>query len=534
MLRVVVAKNRAPVSIVAVVGLLSIGLSSASAFPGAPYFDPGQPYTENFPDPAIIEVDGTYYAYATSTGGSALPVMSSTDLETWIAIGDALGSGPNWSPKVAGRTEQWAPTVVRLSEGDYLAAYAVRTGAGERRCISTAKSTSPTGPFVDSSSGPFLCEPDPNGAIDPFLTVDGDGVPWLIWKNEGVPVGYPGLGSRRTAFWSRELSDDGSTWRPGSTVNFLIETTELERPWQGTVIENPAIIEHDGRWQLFYSANNWNSPSYAIGWASCSSPAGPCIQPSVSPVLASNDSRLGPGAPAPLIDPEGLLMVAYHGWNPPHTDYPNGQRRLYLEHVCIAGDHALAYVPDGRTFCDVPVGSYYTDAVGWLAAEGVTTGVSPSAYGSGGAVTRGQMAAFLWRLMGSPSGSPPAGFTDVEEGKYYSEAVNWLAAEGITTGLTSTLYGPDGVVTRAQMAAFLWRLVGNPGDAPTSDFADVIRPSFYADGVDWLADREITTGTSATTYDPDEVVTRAQMAAFLCRLSGSSDYAAIAAPTPAC
>ncbi len=514
-------------------GLFAAGFGPVAAFPGAPPFEPGKPYAENFPDPAIIEVDGKYYAYSTSTGGAALPVMKSTDLVTWIALGDALGSGPSWSPLVAGRTEQWAPTVVELPNGDFLAAYAVRTGAGERRCVSTARAASPTGPFVDSSSGPFVCEPDPNGAIDPFLVVD-DGVPYLVWKNEGVPVGVPGLASRRTGFWSRALTDDGSAWRPGSTVNFLMETTELARPWQGTVIENPALLEHDGGWLLFYSANNWDSTAYATGWATCAGPTGPCFEPSLSPLLVSDGARLGPGAPAPFVDPDGLLMLGYHGWNPPHTSYPNGQRRLHLDHVCVANSVAFTYESDGRRFCDVAPGEYFADAVDWLADTGVTTGISASAYGSLDPVTRAQMATFLWRLMGSPLGAPSAGFVDVPPGRFYSEAVDWLAAEGVTTGVSPSEFDVAGGVSRAQMAAFLWRLLGRPDGAPSAGFDDVPSTSWYRDAVDWLATAGITTGISPGIYDPNGVVTRAQMAAFLCRLSRTPEYAATGAPTAAC
>lgn len=67
------------------------------------------------------------------------------------------------------------------------------------------------------------------------------------------------------------------------------------------------------------------------------------------------------------------------------------------------------------------------------------------------------MATFLWRAAGSPTGSPPNSFSDVPSNSYYSEAVSWLVAEGITAGTAPGVFSPSQQVTRAQMATFLWR-----------------------------------------------------------------------------
>jgi hypothetical protein len=538
-----------PLIAILIVAVVSAGIAQpVGAYPGAPWFEPGQPYDQNFPDPAIIVVDGTYYAYSTSTGGQSLPVMTSPDLGTWTARGDALGVGPSWSPTSGGDHSIWAPTVVELPTGDFLAAFAVETGTGTRRCITTALASSPLGPFNDASAGPFVCEPDPNGALDPFLIVDDRNVPWLIWKNEGVPVGHPTLASRRTGFWSRELTDDGSGWRPGSAKKFLIETTEMVRPWQGTLIENPAMVAWDGSFLLTYSANQYNSTAYATGWARCATPGGPCVEPSVHPLLTSNGDRLGPGGPAPFADTDGVLQLGYHGWNPPYTNYPShpscdtdfdgecleAQRYLFIDSICLSGSDAFVYVPHGGAFCDVAAGTYYTDAVDWLAANGITTGISASAYGSTGTVSRAQMATFLWRLTGEPVGQPSTPFIDVDAGRFYTDAVAWLSDEGITTGTSPTRFGPDDPVSRGQMATFLWRLVGQPAAPASTPFTDVSDGQFFTEAVAWLADVGVTTGVSPTRFEPDGVVNRAQMAAFLCRLSTTVEYSTSGAPTPPC
>jgi hypothetical protein len=540
-------RHRALPTLISLLCVLAL-VAPAGAYPGAPFFEPGETYDQNFPDPAILRVGNTYYAYATTTGGQSMPVMTSTDLVTWTARGDALGTGPSWTPPIEIGWNIWAPTVVKLPNGQYLAAFAARTGSGARRCIATARADSPLGPFTTLGDEPFVCEPDPNGALDPFLIVDDADVPWLIWKNEGVPVGHPTLSTRRTGFWSRQLTDDGGAWRSGSSVHFLMETTEVERPWQGTLVENPAMTAWDGAYFLTYSANSYQSTAYATGWARCATPGGPCVEPSTEPLLVSDDVRLGPGGPAPLVDTEGVLRLGYHGWNPPFTNYPSypscdtdgdgtcpeAQRFLFIDPVCVSGERAFVYTPHDEPFCDVDPGRYYTEAVAWLAEQDITTGISPSAYGAHQTVSRAQMATFLWRLMGEPAGAPASPFVDIEAGRFYSDAVAWLAEADITTGLTPSTFGPDGTVTRAQMAVFLWRLMGEPTAPSSTGFVDVAPGRWYSDGVAWLADQEVTTGVAPGVFDPDGAVTRAQMAAFLCRLSGTDAYTASDAPTPGC
>ena len=540
-------RRGAVVGLVAVVATLAGLIAPVAAYPGAPWFEPGRPYDQNFADPAIIEVDGTFYAYATTTGGASMPVMTSTDLETWIARGDALGTGPAWAPTIAVGWSVWAPSVVELPTGGFLAAFAAETGTPGRRCIALATASSPLGPFTAFGSSPFVCEPDPNGALDPFLVVDDHDVPWLIWKNEGVPVGHPSQSSRRTGFWSRRLTDSGTAWRAGSSVHFLMETTELVRPWQGTVVENPSMVAWDDAWFLAYSANRYDSTGYATGWAVCTSPGGPCREPSVEPLLVTDAERVGPGGPAAFVH-DDVLHLGYHGWNPPFHAYPSypacdtdrdgecpeAQRRLFIDTICVAGDRAWVYTPHGEPFCDVEPGRYYTAPVAWLAEHEITTGISPHAYGGHQTVSRAQMATFLWRLMGTPGGARPAAFGDVGPGRYYTDAVAWLAAEGITTGIAPGVFDPDGTVTRGQMATFLWRLMDTPAPPGPSGFADVGAGRYYRDAVAWLAAEGITTGVAPGIFDPDGPVTRVQMAAFLCRLADTAVYAGSGAPTPSC
>lgn len=174
-----------------------------------------------------------------------------------------------------------------------------------------------------------------------------------------------------------------------------------------------------------------------------------------------------------------------------------------------------------RTFCDVVAGRYFSDAVTWMVAEGITVGVSDLHYGPDLVLTRGQMVTFLWRQEGSPTGYPAHGFGDVPAGAFYESAVRWARATGITTGTSSTTFSPDATVTRSQLVTLLWRRAGAPPADPPVDFVDVPLGRFYTTAVGWARDNDITTGTSATTFSPDTDVTRAQAAAFLWREAGS-------------
>jgi GH43 family beta-xylosidase len=339
-------------------GVVGQSPGPAAAYPGAPWFEPDRPYTANFPDPSVIVDGDRYVAYATATGGAYLPVMTSTDLATWTArpsydpgppldadpfFNDALPRPAAWSPSRpgAGRMGQevWAPGAARIGDR-YVVFYAARQRLDrDRFCISVATSTSALGPFVDTTTAPLVCDTDPNGSIDPQPFVDDDGTPYLLWKSEGVP------GSAPTRIWARRLAPDGTSFAAGSRSVELLHTSQ---GWEGNVIENPAMVRHRGRLYLFYSGNEHRSARYAVGYAACDTPLGPCRKHGSNPVLASRGDRLGPGGATPLVDLHGRLVIAYHWWNAPYTSYPahpacesagtcetQGQRRLGLATVDV-------------------------------------------------------------------------------------------------------------------------------------------------------------------------------------------------------
>ena len=174
--------------------------------------------------------------------------------------------------------------------------------------------------------------------------------------------------------------------------------------------------------------------------------------------------------------------------------------------------------PQTGVFVDVATGSYYEDAVDWAVENGITKGTDDTHFSPDGICTRAQAVTFLWRTAGSPASKTSAmPFTDVPVGSYYYDAVLWAVENGITKGTSDTTFSPDMTCTRAQIVAFLWRSEKSPAAGTANPFADVKSTAYYADAVLWAVKENITKGTTSTTFSPNADCTRAQIVTFLWR-----------------
>ena len=174
--------------------------------------------------------------------------------------------------------------------------------------------------------------------------------------------------------------------------------------------------------------------------------------------------------------------------------------------------------PRTGVFVDVATGSYYEDAVDWAVENGITKGTDDTHFSPDGICTRAQAVTFLWRAAGSPKPEPRAmPFTDVPVGSYYYDAVLWAVENGITKGTSDTTFSPNMTCTRAQIVAFLWRSEKSPAAGIANPFADVKSTAYYADAVLWAVKENITKGTTSTTFSPNADCTRAQIVTFLWR-----------------
>ena len=177
---------------------------------------------------------------------------------------------------------------------------------------------------------------------------------------------------------------------------------------------------------------------------------------------------------------------------------------------------------------DVADGEYFTKPVQWSVDNGVT-GIDGACFGPQAPVSRGEAASYLWNMSGRPTAAAH-GFVDVDAS--IGDAVSWLSAEEITNGTSSTEFSPEQTLTRAQIAAFLWRLDGSPEPASDHAFTDV-HTGWQQDPVSWLSARRITTGTSDTTFSPEQTLNRAQLVTFLYRYNNTPTVTVDPA-TPSC
>ena len=191
----------------------------------------------------------------------------------------------------------------------------------------------------------------------------------------------------------------------------------------------------------------------------------------------------------------------------------------------VTKDHTIEAVfmksngnPQTGVFVDVPEDSYYEEAVDWAVENGITNGVSSDRFDPDGLCTRAQIVTFLWRAAGSPvPKSTGHNFTDVKAGSYYEQAVLWAVENGITVGTSSTTFSPDATCTRAQAVTFLYRASDSPAVSGSAAFSDVATDAYYADAVAWAEKKGITTGIGGGLFGSNNDCTRAQIVTFLWR-----------------
>jgi hypothetical protein len=273
----------------------------------------------DFPDPSVTTFGGTYYAYGTNGSAGTIQTLSSTDLVSWTVLPPAFEAVPRWAQP--GRT--WAPSVVQIGSA-FVLYYTVRVKGTGRQCISRAVATQPTGPFVDSTAGPLVCQTSLGGSIDPSTYQDEFGILHLVWKSEGETVGG------RAQIWSQDLTPDGLALA-GQPVLLLT----ADQAWQDRVIENPSMFRLDGAWVLTYSGNRWNTASYATGFAMCAGALGPCTSPAGGVIQRSTATLEGPGGAQHFVSTGGKPMVSYAAWDAGGVGYPN-PRRLHIASISLS------------------------------------------------------------------------------------------------------------------------------------------------------------------------------------------------------
>jgi beta-xylosidase len=269
-------------------------------------------YPRDFPDPFVLKADGTYYAYATNGNGANIQTATSKDLVHWKPGPDAIPKLGPWAQP----SQTWAPEVLARSDGTYVLYYTASAG---QQCVGRAVSKTPQGPFVDSWTAPLVCQHSDGGSIDPSPFRDSDGSLYLYWKNDGNSLGEP------TKIWAQRLSADGT-----QLVGAAVATGETnDQVWEANVVEGPVMWKHDGRYVLFYSGGNYADDTYAVGYATCKGPLGPCTDAPGNPILKTKCRAHGPGHNA-LIEVGGQTWIVYHAWRPNHA---GDERELWIDRL---------------------------------------------------------------------------------------------------------------------------------------------------------------------------------------------------------
>jgi beta-xylosidase len=287
---------------------------------------------QDFPDPDTLKVGDTYYAYATGNFDAKISIQTarSQDLIHWKVLSDAMPTFPAWAEPDHGLV--WAPEVTTSGDGKrYILYFAARVAGTSRQCIGVATSAEPTGPFESAGEQPLICQADQGGSIDPSSFVDDDGARYLLWKNDGNCCGGA------TWLYIQKISEDGMTLE-GQPAKLI----RNDQSWEGGVTEAPTLWKHDRKYYLFYSANDYASPSYAVGYAVADAPLGP-YQKAARPLLSSSikDAVVGPGGQDIVADSQGKTWMLYHTW-------AAGYRGMNIDELSWEGQTPVLKGPNGR------------------------------------------------------------------------------------------------------------------------------------------------------------------------------------------
>ena len=311
--------SKSPTAHVTTAGLPRLGDARAVEVGNRALNDIGDPYVL----PVAAGVDGLhkpgYAVYWTTDWSANVPTAVSTDLVHWRRVPDALPVLPSWArvirpppnwPSAPGvSTKTWGPTVHHVP-GGWALYYSTEDAATGLECLGAAFSTSPVGPFTDTSAAPLVCQAALGGDIDPSVVAPAPGHLALVWKNDGNANGTP------ADIWEQSLTPNG-----GAVTGQPRRLISADQAWEHHIIEGPAMLgDTRGGWWLFYSGGTWQSDTYDTGVAWCATIAGPCRQPTTGPLLASTPTAVSPGGLDTFVDHHGRLWASYSAFpTAPHT-----------------------------------------------------------------------------------------------------------------------------------------------------------------------------------------------------------------------
>lgn len=321
-----------------------LGLSAAVSVGRAQDVQPFVPvFQQDFADPFVLPQRGEFLAYATNAlaDGANVPMARSTNLIDWQMLrdGDALHDAMPVLPAWAREGLTWAPEVIAVT-GGFVLHFTARDRRSDLQCLGTAFSVSARGPFNSSATAPLLCQTEAGGTIDSHAFRDTDGALYIYYKNDGNNPRF----RQPTMIYAQRLTSDGL-----SVSGPAVVLMRNDIPWEAHVIEAPTMVRRGSRYFMFYSANHFGwethqrlSP-YAMGYAVCDGPMGPCIDAPDNPILHSyNDRRAGclsgPGHQS-VFTVGDRMFISFHAWAATRGCRKLDNRRyLYIAPLLWEGD----------------------------------------------------------------------------------------------------------------------------------------------------------------------------------------------------
>lgn len=271
-------------------------------------------------DPFVLKYDNMYYLYGTSGSSpdTGIPVYQSVDGKNWEGpVGKAANNLALAKGQAYGTAGFWAPEVF-FKNGRFYMFYT----ANEH--IAVAASESPLGPFTQSDQRPLHEEKE----IDPHVFVDDDGKSYLYFVRFD--------NGNRT--YGAELNEDWTSVKENTIIPCIKQTADWEivSGAQWPVTEAPAMLKHKNLYYLFYTANDFRSPAYNVGYATASSPLGPFTKFAGNPIIPKTENIQGTGHNTFVMIDDSLTMY-YHAHNNPQQVGP--RRTLFSTCRFVEGDN---------------------------------------------------------------------------------------------------------------------------------------------------------------------------------------------------
>jgi GH43 family beta-xylosidase len=300
-------------------------------------------------DPFVLQHAGKYYLFGTTSSNTGFQYYTSEDLVYWKPGGWAYQKTENsWADALF-----WAPEV-KFYRGKFYMTYSGRVRGSNpalwKMLTALAVSDKPEGPYRDLHAPWFDAG---YSAIDGHIFVDTDGAPYLYFSRNGSQDGYS-YGVNYGVALAGDLS---------KLLGEPVKLTEADQPWErinwarNRCNEGPAVLKHNGKYYLTYSANSTGAPGYGVGYAVADKPLGPWVKSPDNPLLASS-LEIGvssPGHNSITMSPDGKEMfIVYHSHADP--DNPKGARVVNIDRLVFDKSGRLRVIGPTRSPQPMPSG----------------------------------------------------------------------------------------------------------------------------------------------------------------------------------